>query len=220
MQLTLPYGTLEAARDVAHSAGAKVNDVVLDLVAGGLRELLASRGEAVAGVELIGTVAVSLRTSSEARDLGNEVGVIAVPHPIGEGDSKRRLAMIAAATRKAKAEQHPGAVTAAVGGLAATPVAQYLMGHQHWVNVFTTNLVGPPVPVYVLGAKILDVVPIIQVSGNVTLAFCAISYAGRLYLVVTADASANPDIDVVMLRMEQAWRLLAPRASFQEVVAG
>jgi len=209
---------LEAAREVAHSAGAKLNDVVLDLVAGGLRELLASRGEAVAGVELIGTVAVSLRRSSDAGDLGNQVGVIAVPLPISEGDSEHRLEMIAAATCEAKAEQHPSAIATAVGGLAATPLAQYLMTHQHWVNVFTSNLVGPPVPVYVLGAEILDVVPMIQVSGNVDLAFCAISYAGRLYLVVTADASAIPDIDVLMSGMGHAWRHLAPRASFQEVV--
>jgi hypothetical protein len=55
----------------------------------------------------------------------------------------------------------------------------------------------------------------------VSLAFCAISYAGRLYLVVTADASANPDIDVLMAGMEKAWRQLAPPpASLQKVAAG
>ncbi len=140
-----------------------------------------------------------------------------MPFPIGEGDSRRRLEMIASATRHAKAEQHPGAIATAVGGLAATPLAQYLLTHQHWVNLFTTDLVGPPVPVYVLGAEILDVVPIIQISGNVTLAFCAISYAGRLYLVVTADASATPDIDVLMAGINQAWRQLAPPPSPQEV---
>ncbi len=211
---------LATARDEAHSAGVKVNDLVLDVVAGGLRELLAARGETVAGVQLIGSVAVSLRQSSEARNLGNQVGLLTVPLPVGEGDSRRRLDMIARATHQAKAEQHPGAIPTAVGGLAATPIAQCLMAHQRWVNVFTTNLVGPPVPVYVVGAEILDVVPIIQVAGNVSLAFCAISYAGRLYLVVTADASAIPDIDVLMAGMEKAWLQLTPPASLQKVAAG
>jgi diacylglycerol O-acyltransferase len=210
---------LDAVRDRAHAADAKVNDVFLDLVAGGLRQLLRARGEEVAGGELIGTVAVSLRPSSEARELGNQVGLLTVPLPVGEGDSGRRLELIAAAARQAKAEQHAGAVPTAVGGLAATPIAQYLMAHQHWVNVFTTNLVGPPVPVYVVGAEILDVVPIIQVAGNVTLAFCAFSYAGRFYLVVTADATAVPDVDVLIAGMEHAWRQLAPPARLDMVAA-
>jgi diacylglycerol O-acyltransferase / wax synthase len=210
---------LAAVRDQAHAADAKVNDVVLNLVAGGLRELLTARGEAVAGVELIGTVAVSLRSDSEARQFGNQVGLLTVPLPIGEGDSRRRLELTAASTREAKADQHPGAVPTAVGGLAATPVAQYLMTHQHWVNVFTTNLVGPPGPVYVVGAEIRDVVPIIQVVGNVTVAFCAFSYTGRLYLSVTADATAVPDIDEVMAGMEHASRQLAPPAARELVAA-
>jgi diacylglycerol O-acyltransferase len=211
---------LVTARDEARLAGAKVNDVFLNLVAGGLRELLRARREAVSGVDLISTVAVSLRSSSEAMNLGNQVGILAVPLPVGEGDSRTRLEMIAGETRKAKAEQHPAAIPETVGGLAVTPVAQYLMAHQHWVNVFTTNLVGPPVPVYVLGAEILDVIPIVQVAGNVTLTFCAISYAGRLYLVVTADASGTPDIDILVAGMEQAWRQLARPAAVQQVVAG
>jgi diacylglycerol O-acyltransferase / wax synthase len=207
---------LDKVSEVAHSAGARVNDVVLDVVAGGLRELSKARGEEVAGLELIATVAVSLRTSGEARELGNRVGLLTVPLPVGEADSHRRLDVIAAATRQAKAEQRASSVPTAVGGLAGTPIAQYLLDHQHFVNVFTTNLVGPPVPVYVVGAEILDVLPIIQVAGNVTLAFCAFSYSGRLYLVVTADASANPDVDVLIGRMEQAWRQLAPQEALAD----
>lgn len=47
------------------------------------------------------------------------------------------------------------------------------MAHQHMINVFTTNVAGPPVPVYLLGARILNVIPIVQIAGNVALAFCA-----------------------------------------------
>jgi WS/DGAT/MGAT family acyltransferase len=43
---------LEAARAVAHARNAQVNDVVLTVVSGGVRELLMARGEPVYGLEL------------------------------------------------------------------------------------------------------------------------------------------------------------------------
>jgi diacylglycerol O-acyltransferase / wax synthase len=203
---------LGVLKEVGHSAGAKVNDVVLDLVAGGLRHLLMQRGEAVAGVNLTGSVAVSLRPSTEAGNLGNQVGVLDVPLPVCEADPRHRLQLIAAATRRAKADQHPAVIQAGVGQLAATPIAQYFMAHQRMINVFTTNVAGPPVPVYLLGARILDVIPIVQIAGNVALAFCAFSYAGGLNLVVTADSTTFPDVDVLVAAMEQTWSELSSGA--------
>ena len=205
---------LAAMKDIAHAHEAKVNDVVLDLWAGGLRDLLLSRSEAVSGVDLITSVAVSLRSSEEAGNLGNQVGVLAVPLPVGEADVRRRLELIAAATRKRKVEQHPAVAQAAIASLAATPVAQCFTAHQHMVNVFSTNLVGPAVPVYVLGARIIDIVPIVHVAGNVAASLCAFSYAGTVFLAVTADATAFPDLDVLTSGMHRSWsQLSAPCAT-------
>ena len=47
---------VETDRAVAHARGGKINDVVLDVVAGGLRELLLARGELTEGLELIAAV--------------------------------------------------------------------------------------------------------------------------------------------------------------------
>jgi diacylglycerol O-acyltransferase / wax synthase len=196
---------LPKAKEVAHSTGAKVNDVVLDLWAGGLRDLLIARGETVEGIELITSVAVSLRRDQQTGDLGNQVGILAVRLPVGEPNAVRRLERIAASSRKAKAEQHPAAIQSATGMLAATPIAQFFTSHQHMVNVFSTNLVGPPMPVYVLGARILDIMPIIQATGNVAISLCAFSYVDRLSLTVTADAHSFPDVDVVLAGMAATW---------------
>ena len=38
---------------------------------------------------------------------------------------------------------------------------------------------------------------------------CAFSYAGQLFLVVTADAGSFPDLDVLMAGMERDWRALS-----------
>jgi hypothetical protein len=61
---------------------------------------------------------------------------------------------------------------------------------------------------YVLGARILDILPITRLFGNVGLTLLAFSYAGQISLVVTADATAFPDLDVLMAGMEQGWHQL------------
>jgi hypothetical protein len=90
----------------------------------------------------------------------------------------------------------------------ALPMAKYLTAHQQSVNVRASNVIGPPVPVYVLGARILDVLPITRLFGNVGLTLLAFSYAGHISLVVTADVSAFPDLGVLMAGMEQGWHEL------------
>ena len=80
------------------------------------------------------------------------------------------------------------------------------------VNFFVTNVPGPSSPLYVLGAKIDDVAPILGLAGNVTLMFAALSYCGRLNVVVTANAFACPDIERLAAGMAQAWESLS-RAS-------
>jgi diacylglycerol O-acyltransferase / wax synthase len=72
-----------------------------------------------------------------------------------------------------------------------------------------TNVHGPPMSMYVLGGRVLDVLPIIQLVGNVGLTVCAFSYAGSVALVVTADARGFPDIDELIRGMEADWRALA-----------
>jgi diacylglycerol O-acyltransferase len=197
---------LAAAKAHAHSAGGKVNDVVLDLAAGGLRALLLQRGEPVAGLRLIVSMPVSLRARDETLSRGNQTGIASVPLPVGEADPRLRLEAIVAATRAAKAQQHPAHTQALFSWLAATPLLKPMIARQHMVNTFVTNVPGPPVPLYFLGARILDVVPITQVAGNATVVFCAFSYAGRLYMVVTADATACPDVDAVVSGIERTWK--------------
>jgi hypothetical protein len=94
-------------------------------------------------------------------------------------------------------------------GLTATPVGRYFMLHQRATNVLMTNVIGPPIPAYVLGARILDILPIIDLEGNIGVTLCAFSYAGQVFLVVTADAAGFPDLDVLMTAVGREWADLA-----------
>jgi len=201
---------LASMKEVAHAHQGKVNDVVLDLWAGGLRRLLASRDEPVAGVELMTGLAVSLRSPTGTATVDNQVGTMVLPLPISETDPHRRLDTIIATTRRVKSEQRPAAILGFLTAVAATPIGRSFATRQRSTNVLVTNVTGPPVPMYLLGARILDVLPIIQLMGNIGLTLCAFSYAGQISLVVTADAAAFPDLDELMAGMERDWHELAP----------
>jgi diacylglycerol O-acyltransferase / wax synthase len=132
--------------------------------------------------------------------------------PVGEANAARRLERIATSTQAAKAEQHPAYINGLFGWLAAIGVAQPFIERQRMVNVFVTNVPGPRLPLYVLGARIEDLIPILGLAGNVTLMFAALSYCGRLNVLVTASAPACPDIDVLAAGMTRAWEDLTEAA--------
>ena len=117
------------------------------------------------------------------------MSVIVVPLPVRDADPSRRLARIGKETAKRKRhpihqwDRFPTLLTAA-------------MKHQRFVNVFTSNIVGPTVPWYFAGAKVLEMYQIGPVQGNVPLNVGVLSYDGTLYLDMVADADALPDVNV------------------------
>jgi len=113
-----------------------------------------------------------------------------------------------------KATQQPAAIAGFMAALAATPLARPFTTHQRTNNVLVTNVPGPPVPMYMFGARVVEILPIVELVGNVGLVLCAFSYAGRLSLVVTADATGFPDLDVLVDGMEREWdALVTPLAA-------
>ena len=64
------------------------------------------------------------------------------------------------------------------------------------MNLVVTNLAGPPVPLYLAGAPLLELFPMMPVMGNLTLVIAVLSYAGQFNLTATADRDACPDLEV------------------------
>jgi diacylglycerol O-acyltransferase len=193
---------LDAAKAVAHAHGGKVNDLVLALVAGGLRALLLKRGEPIHGVELLASVPVSLRHDSR---MGNEVGAIIVRLAIDAVDADARLDAVVRAAAMAKRVQSAATGTLVWSLLARTGLIRMLSRRQRFVNLFVTNVAGPPSPVDVLGARLLDVIPITLIAGNCTLSFAALSYNGCLAITAVADADLVPDLDTAVQGMQSNW---------------
>lgn len=199
---------LAAVKDLAHTHEGKVNDVVLELWTAGLRHLLQSRNESVTGIDLIATMTVSLRSPQGAQTEGNQLGFVQLPLPVWESDASKRLDLIIGSTRQAKGQQQAAAMASVLATLSTVPIVSYLSSHQRTVNVKVSNVVGSPAPVYLLGCRITDMLPIMRLLGNVGLALCALSYNGQIFLAVTADAAGFPDIETLMEGMRLDWNCL------------
>jgi hypothetical protein len=99
---------LKTARTVAWAHRAKVNDAVLAVVSGGLRELLVAHGEPVAGLDLTALVPTTLRAEETVGQVGNEVGLLLMRLPVGESDALGRLLRVRALTQAANRVRHRG----------------------------------------------------------------------------------------------------------------
>jgi WS/DGAT/MGAT family acyltransferase len=210
-QLAWVRAPLDDVRATGAANGATVNDVVLNAVAGGLRCLFLERGERVpTDLVLKVLVPVSLRRDDERDALGNRVGAIYAPLPVGLGDPEARLGAIAAAMRRLKARDEGAATGLVLDAANVLPVSvsrllARAVEHQRVVNLVVTNVPGPPVPLYAAGARMLDAFPVVPLGANLSVGAAVLSYAGTLSITVTADSVACPDVDAFATGIEQSF---------------
>ena len=193
--------TLPDLRSIADAHDATVNDVLLALIAGGLRALLIGRGEPVRRIWVPIYVPITLRRRWRGPVAGNRVAQMAVPLPLGVTDPLQRIARIAAATATGKKRDR-----SAVGKLFRSSIATWLLlkaVDRQRVNVCSANIPGPRSALSLAGSRALEVVPILPLIGRVSLGVGAVSYAGAFTIGVTADRDRFPDLDAFVAGMEQ-----------------
>jgi diacylglycerol O-acyltransferase / wax synthase len=192
--LALIRTTLDQVKQVAHAHDATVNDVLLAVTAGGLRALLRSRGERVEDTTVRIYVPVSLRRRVRGPQQGNLIAQMVVPLPLGGSDPGRRLRQIAAETANRKARTRTSLGTLFRGRIARRLLLMAVLRQR--VNLTSASIPGPEVPLYLAGARVLEVVPVLPLIGNEPLGVGALSYAGGFTIGVVADQDAFPDLDV------------------------
>ncbi len=195
-RLAIIQGRLDLTKQIAHAHHAKVNDVVLAAVAGGLRQLLVSRGEDVRGLMQRVMVTISLHEEQPGQAQGNKPGWMMVPLPVGEPDPVRRLELIAAETAARKQRPRPQAGSGIFRFVACQRVWYRLFPRQRSVNLVVTNAPGPPVPLYLAGARLQALFPMMPTMGNLTLVVAVLSYAGQFNITAVADRDHCPDVEV------------------------
>ena len=203
---------LATVKRVARVHGVGANDLVLALITGGVRALLAGRGEPIERSLPRAGLAVTL-PPSERRDAGNHFGGFVVPLPINERDPLAQMCAAARAREAAKRSQGVSQMTGVRIWTARFAPTRWLMRRQRVINLMETFVPGPPRPITLLGAPVLDLVPIQPLGRNVGLTFLASSYAGCLTVAIRTDPDAFPDLDLVTAGMTASWDSILGRTA-------
>ena len=190
-----------------------INDVILAVVTGALRSWLLTRGESVpTGRELTALVPMSVtEDDGEPTSLGSRVAPHVQPLPIGEPNALMRLHQVAFATQ---AHKETGRAVDArtlsdIAGFAPATlhalgvrVSNDVLRRQH--DVLVTNVPGPQLTLYAAGERLVASYPVLPLEGGHLLAIGVTSYDGQVFLGLTADRDAVPDLDVLAQCLDDA----------------
>jgi diacylglycerol O-acyltransferase / wax synthase len=212
--------SLPEHRIVRRRFGGTVNDVVLAVVAGGLRRWLAGRGEPLPpGTVVRALVPVSVRARARPGGpgvpSGNSISACLLDLPVGEPDPVLRLAAVRAQMAEQKRGGHAvgtsalfrlvGLAPPIVHNLGARLASQY---SSRFYNVLVTNVPGPPRPLYAMGARMRDMYPVVPLAGGQAVAVGITTYDGAVHYGLTADRDAAPDVDDLAAALTGALREL------------
>ncbi len=193
----LPMSEVKAMR---RATGATLNDLMTAIVTGGLRRYMEARGEEI--VDFRAAVPVNLRGPNEMGGLGNKFGLVFVDLPVGTVDLSRRLALVRHRMESLKESQEAPVSLDILGamGFSAQAIQDQvvkLIGTK--ATAVLTNVPGPPIPLYMAGQPIENIMFWVPQSGRLGLGISILSYAGNIYLGIATDAGLVPDPDAIML---------------------
>ncbi|MGZ6696972.1 MAG: wax ester/triacylglycerol synthase family O-acyltransferase [Solirubrobacteraceae bacterium] len=185
---------LDGFRAIKDALGATVNDVVVAVTAGALREWMHSRG--------LRTEGVGMRAGVPVSTTGDRIVELVVPLPIDVSDPVARLERIREATasfRESGEALGADAIAAAQGFAPPTILARAsrMAGSARLYNVLVTNIPGPQFPLHLLGRRMERMFPIAFLRGDKALGVAVMSYDGTLGFGLIGDLDAMPDLDVV-----------------------
>ena len=201
---------LEDYRHVRARYDCDVNDVLLAVVAGALRNWLMSRGEPVTATTTVRAMApMSVYPDADLDSTGpgqaiSEVSPFLIDLPVGEGNAVVRLSQIAHAT-----ESHSTAASVVDARTIVTlsgfaPPTLHAMGIRvattfsaRQFNLLITNVPGAQKQMYVAGTKLLETYAVPPLLNNQVLAIGVTSYNGMLYFGINADRDAMSDVGVL-----------------------
>jgi WS/DGAT/MGAT family acyltransferase len=212
---------LDHFKRVKNAVGGTVNDVVLAVVTGALRDWLHARGIRTEGLELRAQVPVSIRSQDERGQLGNRLAVMRAPLPAYIADPVHRLEAVTRAMKGLKqSKQALGAEVISRFNDFAPPTllaqAARINFSTRLFNLTVTNVPGPQVPLYLLGRELEDVFPVGFLPPNQALFVAIMSYNGGVNFGLLADYDSMEDVEVVAQGIE---RSIAELAHAVEAVA-
>ena len=194
---------LEDVKAVKNHFGVKVNDVVMALVSGALRQYLGERNE-LPDSSLVASVPVSVHGKSD-RPGRNQVSAMFSSLHTQIADPAERLKAIAEANSVAK--EHSSAIGASLlqdwsqfAGPAMFGIAMRLYARSRLTdsvpvhNLVVSNVPGPQVPLYLLGCEVKAMYPLGPIFHGSGLNITAMSLQGKLDVGLISCPDLLPDL--------------------------
>lgn len=199
------YGSLPMAdvKLVKNSLGVKVNDVILSTVAGALRSYLLKRDE-LPETPVLATVPMSTRSADDV-ELGNMVHTMIASLATDIEDPVERLHAIHRGMNSAKELAEDMTKNAGVGLTdIASPLLMNLVfrGYQAAkleqrlplaTNLIVSNVPGPPIPLYLAGAKIENIFSVGPLNMGMGMNITVFSYDGHVDVGIQVDPALVDD---------------------------
>jgi diacylglycerol O-acyltransferase len=187
-------------QSIRQHCGGTVNDVILSIMTATIRRYAQLRGVRVKGRSARIMIPVNVRGNGNAKELGNRISFLPVTIPLDIRDPLKLFTFVRERMEMLKRSRAaelvgfagglfstiPSAICAAIG-----PVASQLP--LSLCNTIITNIPGPPMPLYLLGHKMLSWYPYVPIGGEMGVNCAILSYNGVAYFGFTCDVNAVPD---------------------------
>lgn len=211
--------SLENLKRLKEATGCTLNDVVMAVCAGALREYLLEH-DALPDAPLRAMVPVSIRTGNEEDPWTNRVSGLVADLPTNCADPLERVALCREAMNAAKGQfelipadslgQSADYASPLVAASALRLVSRLKLADRinSPVNVVISNVPGPRHSLYFAGAKLDAYVPVSTISDGIGLNITVHSYGDRMDFGLIADRDLVPDLwHLVDLHIDEIARL-------------
>ncbi|MGZ4704577.1 MAG: wax ester/triacylglycerol synthase domain-containing protein, partial [Acidimicrobiales bacterium] len=198
LQLHLPLEDLLA---VKKATGVTFNDVALTVSTIALHRYLRDKGQHPAGTRPRVLIPVSTHGTAAPGEVQNRFTQMVADLPGPEVPPAECLAQVHAemVRCKASAQAELGSLLYSIAtitpGWVLGRVAPALIRAQPFVNVVVSDLPGSKDPLYLMGARMVDLVPFITCTGNLALVIGVLSYVDTLGVGITIDPDVVTDVD-------------------------
>ena len=204
--LALLERPLHDLRTIKSEFGATINDVVLAVAAGGVRQFLEQRGEG--SLRLKAMVPVSVRDDSGEDELGNRISFMFVDLPCDEADAVDRLKAVRADAGARKEVGEPETADSLLRSIAYLPrtlqmAASRLVASPRIFNLVVSNIPGPHEPLYMRGCELRRAFPVVPLADQHGLSIGFTTVRDRACFGLYADRESLPESDALAAAIDR-----------------
>jgi diacylglycerol O-acyltransferase len=195
---------------IGRQARVSVNDVVLAAISGGFRALLQQRGEEPDAHAIRSLVPVSVRAPGDEGIYDNRISLMLAFLPVHVADPAERLRAVHEHLTRLKSSREAQAGEAMTTLAKHEPFPPISWGMrlaarlpQRSIVTVTTNVPGPRQPLYLLGRRMVEVLPYVPIASRLRTGVSIFTYCGEVTFGITGDYANAAGLDQMARAIEQ-----------------